>query len=148
MTRPVRIPTPRSEVADLKERVLDLERRLRARQDQLRPADVAAGAGVMIFHQPGTVALSPSVVARWHPPASSSLAVVASLGTAGSSSTVVTFYKNGSAISGGTVTLTSSDQYESATIAATFNGTTDYLTARVTTAGTTAAELVVAVAAS
>lgn len=90
------------------------------------------GGWDVVFHQTGTVALSPSNVPRFHfPQAVARLDVAVSAAAAGSGSTVVTLYKNGSSI--GTVTLTSADLYEAAIITAAF-ATTDYLTAKVTTA--------------
>lgn len=66
-------------------------------------------------------------------------ALSASLATAGSSSTVVTFYKNGVSI--GTVTLAASDLVETDAITPVRVAVGDRITARVTTAGTGAAGL-------
>lgn len=63
------------------------------------------------------------------------------LGTAGSSSTVVTVYVNGTSV--GTVTLTSSTTNASVTFATALTADTDILTVGVTTAGTGAKDLTV-----
>lgn len=53
MTRPVRLPTASSEVADLKRRVFDLERRVRSSQTDTR-TDVDRSSVVEINEQSGT----------------------------------------------------------------------------------------------
>lgn len=107
-------------------------------------SSAVAGIGVT-FHMPGAVALSPATgIERWRPRTPlSRLFIVCTLGVAGSSSTVVTFYKNGASI--GTETLVSTDQDQEQTIAVAFNGTSDYFYPRVTTAGTAAEGLLVMV---
>lgn len=65
--------------------------------------------------------------------------VRALLGTAGTSDTVVTVYKNGSSL--GVLTLTSGDTNVAEDFAVSFAADTDLLTVAVTTAGTGAADL-------
>lgn len=138
MTRPVRLPTPRSEVDDLKRRVFDLERRTGVSSSDTRPEATVETAQ---WSQYGTVTLTTAADATAHRVRKGGTIreIYGSLSTAGSSSTVVTVYKNGVSI--GTVTLASSDATETDTITAVSVAPGDKLTARVTTAGTGAAGL-------
>lgn len=112
-----------------------------------RPPGVAADRpSDIVFDMAGTVALSPANVGRFRfRRAVSGLYVVVTLDGAGTSNTVVTFYRNGVALTP-TVTLGSGDHDEDETISSAFDGVDDYLQAKVTTVGTGApSDLVVEV---
>jgi hypothetical protein len=100
------------------------------------PASATGGnAPDIVFHQPGSVALSPTDVGRFRfRRAVSGLYIISTLAVAGTSNTVTTFYKNGVSI--GTATLGNGDTDEVTQITAAFDGVDDYLTAKVTTVGT------------
>lgn len=102
-----------------------------------------ASSDSIFFHQSGAVALSPSVVAEKKIKyASTSINIIATLGAAGSTETVVTIYKNGVSI--GDIHIPANAGHNSpveTSIMSAFNGTTDVVSARVTAAGTSAQEL-------
>lgn len=103
----------------------------------------SSNAPDVTFNMVEAVAVSPSNVGRhrFHQPVSS-LEVIATLDIAGTSDTVVTLYKNGASI--GTVTLGNGVTDATATISESFNGSSDYVQARVTSVGSgTPTELVV-----
>lgn len=136
MTRPVRLPTSRTEIEDLKRRVYDLERRIKSSSLNSRPTGPPE---IFVFNYNG--ALTASESDRYYPLLNSNLSfVLLSLSTAGSSSTVVDVNRNGSQIA--QVTLASSDQFEVKTLGDIYDVKTDYLTFEVTTVGTGAAGLV------
>lgn len=92
------------------------------------------------FSYAGAVAVSAST--PWVPQEGGVLTEArALLGTAGSSSTVVTVYVNGSSV--GTVTLTSGQTNESTALSEALVADTDVVTVGVTTAGTGAEDLTV-----
>lgn len=137
MTRPARLRTPQSEIQELKDRVYSLERRVRSSQSDTRP-DLPPE--IVTFNHEGALTVSTSD--PYVPQERGTLSTVACvLGTAGSSSTVVSIKKNGSEIT--TVTLASSDTYEQKNIGTKFAVDTDKLTIGITTAGTAADGLVV-----
>lgn len=118
-------------------RVEDLERRLRTRATD-RPTALEPLEAT--FSHAGTPTTDES--GRWYPRRTATLtAVVASLGTAGSSSTVVEVSVNGGVQA--TVTLGSGVNLGNDTAAAVLVADTDYLTVAATSVGTGAADLTV-----
>lgn len=134
MTRPVRVPTSKSEVDELKRRVYDLERIVKAGNRTTPQGEPTVET--IPFAQFGDVTLTDAGDSTaWRVRVGGKIReIYASLSTAGSSSTVVTAYKNGVSI--GTVTLASSDTTETDTITTVSVGPGDKITVRVTTAGT------------
>ena len=104
------------------------------------PAAGAAAPERQTFSHAGTPTAGPS--GPWYPEGSGTgLFVRASLGTAGSTSTVVTIYRNGVSI--GSVTLVAGDLTEVATFAMAIVGNTTIITVGAPTVGTGASDLVV-----
>lgn len=121
-----------SAVTELARRVENIERGIRpVNRPEPSPADI-------VFSHAGPVATStsPKAVTR----GGTLTSVIVTLGTAGSSSTVVTVYKNGSSI--GTVTLASSATIGRGSMVQSFAPDIDKLHVAITTAGTGAADLV------
>jgi hypothetical protein len=130
-------PSNASRLTRLVKRVEDLERRLQARTAGRPPAAEPLEA---VFSHAGTPTTATS--ARWYPRRTATLSdAIVSLGTAGSSSTVVTVYVNGG--SQGTITLGSGVHANSGTFDDVLVADTDYLTVAATTVGTGAADLTV-----
>lgn len=137
MTRPARLRTPQSEIQELKDRVYALERKVRSSQTD---STLDLPPEIVVFNLNGTLSVVTSD--PYVPQKRSRLATVACvLGAAGSSSTVVSIKKNGVELT--TVTLASSDTYEPKNVGTRFGVGVDKLTIGVTTAGTSAAGLVV-----
>ena len=142
MTRHVRIDTPRSAFADHEKRIYELERKLRARQEDTRPS-LTRGA-LCIFNLNGTLSVSASD--HFPIPTSCQLTVVrARLKTAGSSTTTAVLKANAS-------TTVAPFSFSSSSVTPSSNPTVanrltvdDYLWLDVTAAGTSAAGLVLAV---
>lgn len=136
MTRPARLRTPQSEIQELKDRVYALERKIRGAQTDSKP-DLPPEIIVVHYRD-----LSTDVSDPYRPQRRSRLATVACcLADAGSSSTVVSIKKNGSELT--TVTLASSDTYETKNIGTRFAVGVDEYTIAPTSLGTGAAGLVV-----
>lgn len=133
MTRPVRLPTQRSSFAGHEARIYELERKLRARQEQLRPENLGERAP---FSHAGAITVTTSgEEPEWDVEFGGQVTgAVVRLKTAGSSSTVVTFYLNGASM--GTVTLASSETRKVAYLGDYHANPTDSIGARITTAGT------------
>lgn len=95
---------------------------------------------VAVFSYSGELAIG-AMSGRFYPTKSvRRIRALASI-TPGTSSTVVTLYKNGVAL--GTITFTAGDDVEAVEFASTFSPNVDFLTAAITTAGAGAADLVV-----
>ncbi len=119
-------------------RVEDLERRLRSRVIDNRPEPLEPLEATFSHAGTPTTAVSP----RWYPSRTANLyRVLVSLGTTGTTSTVVTVYVNGG--SQGTITLTSGTAKNTGTFDDVLVADTDYLTVAATTVGTGAAKLTV-----
>lgn len=133
-----RRPPPGNAAAVNQREIALIRRRLRTTGGDTRPASQEPLEAV--FSHKGTPTTDES--GRWYPRRTATLkSVFASLGTAGSSSTVVTVYVNGG--SQGTVTLASGDNEASATFDDVLVADTDYLTVAATTVGTGASDLTV-----
>jgi hypothetical protein len=104
--------------------------------------DLGGTGGPQPFSFEGTL-VAVSASGRWSPRTPMSIGgAYCTLTTAGSTQTVVTLKRNG--VSLGTVTIAASATSGSGTwTAAEFDGEDDYLTAEITTAGTSAKDLVV-----
>lgn len=115
-----------------------IQRRLRTSGGDTRPTRTEPLEAV--FSHAGTPSTEPS--ARWYPRRTARLvSVLASLATAGSSSTVVTVYVNGGGQ--GTVTLGSGVNKATAVFDDVLVADADYLTVAATTVGTGAEDLTV-----
>ncbi len=121
------------ELTEVKRRLRDLERH--------RRVDDASRRESVVFDFPGT--LNTTASDEWEPDVPVRLvSVVCRLKTAGTSSTVVTIYRNGVALSP-TITLASGVKRAQAAYLTAFQPTQHYLTVAATTLGTGAAGLTV-----
>lgn len=137
----VRLPTPLSELTDIKRRLYDLERRLRGLSGSTRP-DVLSET--IVFSQGGdtTAVTTTEVSGRYYPRRRSTLGfLLVSLTTSGSSTTTVSVKKNGVEIT--TVSLGSAVTLATKAVTTSFSLGVDYLTVAASAAGTNAEGLTV-----
>jgi hypothetical protein len=156
---PVYVPELGTVLEELQERLLRLTKRmtpgtLSGRIEGASPAPTVfdnpfgrvAQPEIAVFSYPGTL-VAGAGSGRYYPNKSvRRVRVLASLGTAGSTATTFTIYKNGASI--GTVTIASGANDGSAELATTLSPNVDYLTVATTAAGSGAADAVVRAALS
>lgn len=136
MTDSLNSPGIRQALERLIRRVDDLERRLRQRATDPAPGYLY---DEVVFSMD---TLSVAASGRWYPGHTVEIyQAVASLKTAGSSTTTVVVKVNGGTQA--TINLASSDQYEAASMDDALVADTDYATVETTAVGTSAAGLVV-----
>ncbi len=136
MARAAEVPGQVDQTARLVRRVENLERGQRLANNPRSTAEPLEAT----FSHAGTPTTAAS--ARWYPRRTATLTrVIASLATAGTTSTIVTVYVNGG--SQGTITLASGVNKNTGTFDDVLVADTDYLTVAATTVGTGAAKLTV-----
>lgn len=144
--RLTQLPPRLNQIADVDDTQVPTHRQ-RYVYDQPTGLFVPISPDDILFSGPGAVQVATSPRFYFRDGGGYVVGLVATLDTAGSSNTVLTLLKNGSSVSGSSTTLGSGVHAVTTTLTApgtAFSGPyTDYLQVNVTTAGTSAAGLVV-----
>lgn len=123
---------------DLRRMVAAIERRLGILERRLRPGAVNDDTHETLFSYAGALVASTSPPVRLRHGGTLTVLVV-TLGTAGSTDSVLTVQKNGATVA--TVTVPSSSTTHTGQVGAYFSADTDKLILTITTAGTDAANM-------